>query len=119
MEIIIKKTIHSPFRLSILVVGIIEEATVKRTELNLSDILMGPVSEVCAGALGIFKGKKDEFSLLYTSGLVPFSRLMLVGLGKKKDHTVEMIRSITGTISRRIRDIDIGSVGVILDHFTI
>jgi leucyl aminopeptidase len=116
MRTILKRQSVAQANVSILFLGVTEEDAGSLTDLDLSDKLQGLVSEVLR--LGDFKGEKGEHALLYTRGAVPFKRLMLVGLGKRGELTLERIRSIMGETSRRVRDLDAESIGISLDHLT-
>jgi leucyl aminopeptidase len=116
MRTILKRQSVAKADVSVLVLGVTEEAAGSPAELGLPDELRGLVGEVLG--LGDFKGEKGEHSLLYTRGAAPFKRLMLVGLGKKGELTLERVRSIMGETSRRARDLGAESVGVSLDHLT-
>jgi leucyl aminopeptidase len=50
-----------------------------------------------------FEGKTGEALLFHTQGKVPAKRLLLVGLGKKKDLTLDAIRQAMGQAAKRVR----------------
>lgn len=52
-------------------------------------------------ALGDFKGKLNELAVLYTHGLIPAARVILVGLGKPADINAERVRQASGTAVRK------------------
>ena len=52
---------------------------------------------------GEFEGKLNQAVLLHTSGKAPARRVLLVGLGKKKDARVDSIRQAMGTAVKRVR----------------
>jgi leucyl aminopeptidase len=98
-----------------LVVGVLEEAK--------DDVLVGKDS----GALGKlvkeiidlkdFKGQSNKIHLIYSQGTIPAKRVLLVGLGKEKDLTVEKIRKAIGVASRKARDLNVKKVTLSVDHF--
>ena len=50
-----------------------------------------------------FEGKAGEILVYHTNGKVPAKRLLLVGLGKKKDLTLDVIRQALGHAVKRVR----------------
>ena len=50
-----------------------------------------------------FEGKANEVLLYHTQGKVPAKRLLLVGLGKKKDVTLDSVRQALGHAAKRVR----------------
>jgi leucyl aminopeptidase len=50
-----------------------------------------------------FEGKANEVLLYHTQGKVPANRLILVGLGKKNEVTLETIRQAMGSAAKRVR----------------
>ena len=76
---------------------------------------LSPVAKVMDKALGRAISnllKKGEFKpglnksyLLHTYGKVPAKRLLLLGLGKKKDLSFDKLRQATATAARETRDL--------------
>jgi len=60
-------------------------------------------------AAGEFTGKLNQVLLLHLRGELPAQRVLLVGLGKKKEVGTEKIRQAMGTASRQLRDSGIKS----------
>jgi leucyl aminopeptidase len=65
---------------------------------------------------GEIKGKLNEFTLLHCTGKLAAERVAVVGLGKKKELTLEKVRSVTAEICRylqkkNIQDIAAGAIG--------
>ena len=52
---------------------------------------------------GEFEGKLNQAVLLHASGRMPAKRILLVGLGKKKDARVDCVRQAMGTAVKRVR----------------
>jgi leucyl aminopeptidase len=113
MKTIVKKRNLIDVDSPLLLIGVTEEA-VETTELGLPT----PLKELAQGVieLGDFKGKKRDASIIYTQGKAKPNRLMLVGLGKKKKLTTEVIRETLGEVSRKIRDMGVETVSVSLEH---
>lgn len=61
-----------------------------------------------------FEGKANEVLLYHTHGKVPAKRLVLVGLGKKSEVTLETIRQAMGSAAKRVRQAKVGSFAVVL-----
>lgn len=65
-----------------------------------------------------FEGKANEVVLFHTQGKVPAKRLILVGLGKKKDVGLDQIRQALGYAAKRVRQAKAGSFTVALPSVT-
>jgi leucyl aminopeptidase len=63
--------------------------------------LDGAVREVVK--TGEFEGKLGESLLFHTQGKVPAKRMVLVGLGKKKDLRLDAVRQAMGYAAKRVR----------------
>ncbi|MEQ1657101.1 MAG: leucyl aminopeptidase, partial [Nitrospira sp.] len=50
-----------------------------------------------------FEGKANELVLVHTQGKVPAKRILLIGLGKEKDVTVDQLRQAMGHAVKRVR----------------
>ncbi|MGE3151083.1 MAG: leucyl aminopeptidase [Nitrospiraceae bacterium] len=69
--------------------------------------LGGVVLEVVKS--GEFEGKLGETLLLHTHGKVPAKRLLLVGLGKKKEFHLDALRQAYGYAVKRVRQAKTGA----------
>lgn len=56
---------------------------------------------------GEFKGKANQISLLHTIGEIPAKRIILVGLGKKKEFSIDKVRQAIGCVSKYLRRIGV------------
>ena len=65
-----------------------------------------------------FEGKANEVLLYHTQGAVPAKRLVLVGLGKKSEVTLETIRQAMGSAAKRVRQAKVESFAVMLPSVT-
>ena len=65
-----------------------------------------------------FEGKANELLLYHTQGTVPAKRLVLVGLGKKNEVTLETIRQAMGSAAKRVRQAKVESFSVALPTVT-
>ncbi|MDN3512942.1 MAG: leucyl aminopeptidase [Candidatus Brocadia sp.] len=66
-----------------------------------------------------FIAKLNKTLTLPTYGKIPAKQIMLVGLGKKKDVTLDKIRQAAGTTAATIRDMGIGEVTCVADSIDI
>jgi leucyl aminopeptidase len=55
--------------------------------------------------LGDFKGKLNEVAVLYSNGMIPAPRVILVGLGKREQLTTDRVRQVSGVAARKARDL--------------
>ncbi|GAN32716.1 MAG: leucyl aminopeptidase [Candidatus Brocadia sp. AMX2] len=66
-----------------------------------------------------FVAKLNKTIILPTYGKIPARRIMLVGLGKKKDATLDKIRQAAGTAACTIRDMGISEGASVMDPIDI
>lgn len=66
-----------------------------------------------------FVAKLNKTLILPTYGKTPAKRIMLVGLGKKKDLTLDKVRQAAGTTANISCDIGIGEVTSVIDSIDI
>ena len=65
-----------------------------------------------------FEGKANELALVHTQKKVAAKRILLVGLGKKKDVSVDQLRQAMGHAVKRVRQIKAASFTVALPAVT-
>jgi leucyl aminopeptidase len=65
-----------------------------------------------------FEGKANEVVLFHTQGKVPAKRLILVGLGKRKDVGLDQIRQAIGYAAKRVRQAKADSFTAALPSMT-
>ncbi len=63
---------------------------------------------------GDFKGKKNETLLLYTQSRIPARRVLVVGLGKQEDFTLDGARQAAGTAARKLQSLGVKRAATIL-----
>lgn len=88
------------------------EALAKQDASVLDKALGGALQELVQSKE--FEGKANEVVLFHTHGNVPAKRLILVGLGKKKDVSLDQIRQALGHAVKRVRQAKAGSFTVAL-----
>ena len=80
----------------------------------------GAVDRALAGAIEAairrreFRGKLHEWILLHTFGRLPVTRVLVIGLGKQEEFTLDRIRSVSAEALRRLRDVGVKRVGTIV-----
>ena len=88
------------------------EALAKQGAAPLDRALGGSLSKLVQSKE--FEGKANEVLLYHTQDKVPAKRLVLVGLGKKSEVTLETIRQAMGSAAKRVRQAKVGSFAVVL-----
>jgi leucyl aminopeptidase len=88
------------------------EALAKQGASPLDRALGGALSKLVQSKE--FEGKANEVLLYHTQDKVPAKRLVLVGLGKKNEVTLETIRQAMGSAAKRVRQAKVGSFAVVL-----
>ena len=63
--------------------------------------LDGMIAELIAA--GDIRGKSGELTLLHTFGKIPSPRVLIAGLGKSSEFTVDKVRDLSATIARYMR----------------
>ena len=80
----------------------------------------GAVDRAMGGAIrqliaeGEIKGRKGEITLIHSFGRVTPARVVVLGLGKQKDFSLEVIRSGTAEVCRYLRRIGAKKIATIL-----
>lgn len=86
----------------VLVLGVYEdESALPRTQQALDDALGGQLRELRNN--GELTGKNQQSALIHTRGVLPAKRILLLGLGKKKDATLDRVRQAMGTAFKKVR----------------
>ena len=80
----------------------------------------GAVDKALGGTLlrainsGDFMGEKNRTVVLYPDGRFPARRVLLVGLGKKKDFDLDVARQVAGTAARKLQGLGVESATTVL-----
>lgn len=80
-----------------------QEPTLPESIKVLDQALGGVIRDVWKS--GEFQGKSNQTALIHTQGRIPAKRVLLVGLGKKKDARLDLIRQAMGTATKRARQV--------------
>ncbi len=75
---------------------------------RLSKKISGKIEKIIKD--GEFKGKANQTSLIHTIGEMPAKRVLLVGLGKKKEFKIDKVRQASGIASAYLRRIGIKKI---------
>lgn len=65
-------------------------------------------------AEGDFRAKKNETLVLYTQGRLPAKRIILIGLGKPEDLSLNGIRQAAATAATKARDLGLSELSVLM-----
>ena len=86
----------------VLVLGSYEDdKTLPKNFQVLDKALGGQLQELRKS--GEFIGKNQQSVLIHTRGIVPAKRILFMGLGKKKEVTLDSIRQAMGSASKKAR----------------
>jgi len=85
----------------LVIAGYEDEKTVPKTYQGLDKALGGHLQELRTN--GEFSGKNQQAVLVHTRGAIPAKRILLMGLGKKKDVTLDRVRQAMGTAAKKVR----------------
>lgn len=80
--------------------------------LRASDAGEGLISQLIR--LGDFKGKLNEVAVLYTQGRIPAPRVIVVGLGKANEFTLDRVRQASATAFRKAQSLGCRRVATIV-----
>src|SRR3990167_349786 len=87
-------------RAEVLVLGHHEGEGLQGEAARVDKALHGLLKDVIKS--GEFQGKNNQTVLLHTQGKLAAKRLLLVGLGKKKEARLDTIRQAMGTVTKRV-----------------
>ncbi len=114
MKIEVKKGSPAAFRGEMLVVGHFEDSKkLSGAALDLDRQSGGILGDLIKR--GDFTGKHAQVSVVYTRGTLPVYRILLLGLGKKKECDLEKLRRAFSKAARAARDLGVGEFAVRLD----
>ncbi len=95
-----------------IIVNLFEGVEVLAGATNAVDkVLNGAITDVIRS--GDFRGKLNELCVLYSRGALPASRVIVVGLGKVADFSVDRVRQAAAWSARRARDLGCKSIATV------
>jgi leucyl aminopeptidase len=77
---------------------------------TIDDKLTGAFSHLLE--TGDFEGKHNQTAVLYPQGRLGCERIVLVGLGKRNELTIERLRCAYGSVGRRLRELKVKSITI-------
>lgn len=114
MKIIAKKGNIEKIATEALILAVYQdEKTLSRNSLQIDKKTGGMISEVIDG--GDFEGKPSQIAVFYSRGLLPAKRILLVGLGKKKEADLEKIRGSFAAAVQRLRSLNVKEATTVID----
>lgn len=99
------------------VLGVFESETSDFTSKSLQVVdsaLNGAIRDLLESKE--FLGKLNTIDILRTKGLLPLKRILLVGLGKKDDFSIERLRQVSGKTAVRTRELNIQEIATTLQE---
>ena len=90
--------------------GYEDDKSLPKTFQELDKALNGALLELSKS--GEFKGTQNQTVIFHTRGAISAKRILLVGLGKRNDNTLDRIRQAAATCIKRVRQVDALSCAV-------
>jgi leucyl aminopeptidase len=90
-----------------------DEKTLSGTVLQIDQKTGGLISEVTGN--GDFEGKPSQIAIIYSKGMLPAKRILLIGLGKKSEVDLEKIRGAFAKAMQHLRNINIKEAATAID----
>ncbi len=115
MEVKVKVERPEKEKTEALVVGIFEETKRFSREVAALDKALGGVIQNALNS-GDFKGKPNQVYLIPSMGKIPAARVVLTGLGKEKEFTIEKVRQAAGRSALYLSGLGLTSFSTILHH---
>lgn len=114
MKIIVKKIDIEKIATEALILAIYsDEKTLSRNTLLVDKKTGGMIREVIGN--GDFEGKPAQIAVFYSRGMLPAKRILLVGLGKKKEADLEKIRGAFAAAMQRLRSLNVKEAATVID----
>ncbi|HEY63875.1 MAG TPA: leucyl aminopeptidase [Caldilineae bacterium] len=113
MEIVVQQGNIVQQEADLLVVNLFEGVTEPGGATGAVDkALNGAIREVIAA--GDFTGKRDSSVVLYTRGVIPAPRVLVVGLGPAEKFTLNEARRAAGVAAKRARELGVKHIASIV-----
>jgi leucyl aminopeptidase len=114
MKILVKRGEVTDFKTDAIVVPCFENGKKLQGKVKHLDKKSGRLIEEIIGG-GDFEGKHLQVSVTYTRGLIPAKRIVMAGLGKRADFTMEKLRGTFAQAGRHVRSLKIEEFSTSLD----
>ena len=114
MNITVKKGNLADTKTQAIILGVCE------SEKHFSNLVAG-IDQKTGGLIrdvvkkGDFEGKPSQVCVIYTRGTLPAERIVLVGLGKKKDLDLEKVRGAFARVMQHLRGLNIRDAATAMD----
>lgn len=115
MEIKVKVGRPEKEKAEAIVAGLFEETKRFSAEVSALDKALGGAIRDAVDS-GDFKGKLNQTYLIPTMGKIPASRVLLTGLGKKKEFTKDRLRQASGKSALYLSGLGLSSFTTIVHH---
>jgi leucyl aminopeptidase len=86
------------------------ENNLKEETASINKLLDGQI--LAALEQGEFEGKPNELLLVHTQGKCAAKRVLLAGLGRRRELRLDSFRQVMGTVAKRVRQAKVKSFGV-------
>lgn len=112
MEILVRSGAVHKVEADAVVIGLIEGAMPEGASEVVDAALGGAVTDLIEG--GDLSGRIDEIAVLYPRGALPARRVLIAGLGKPEEFSLERFRRAAGAAATRARDLGAKQVASLL-----
>jgi leucyl aminopeptidase len=114
VKIIVKKGNIETIRTEAMVLALFQdEKTLPPNALQVDKKTGGLIREVIEN--GDFEGKPYQVAVFYSRGMLPAKRILLVGLGKKKEVDLEKIRGAFARALQHLRSLNVREAATAID----
>ena len=72
------------------------------------------IDQIISQSVKEIKGKKGKISIIHSHNEIPSERVLIAGLGKKNKLTSDVIRDVTGIITKKIHELEIKEFSIII-----
>ena len=72
------------------------------------------IDQIISQSVKEIKGKKGKISIIHSHNEIPSERILIAGLGKKNKLTSDVIRDVTGIITKKIHELEIKEFSIII-----
>lgn len=118
MKVTVIKGYIAEFKSEAIVIPHFEDVKELKGKVKLLDKKSGGlIREIISG--GDFEGKHLQVSVSYTRGSIPAKRIIMIGVGKKADFTLEKLMTTYATAARQVRSLKLKEFSTSLDFVSI